>query len=140
MLKKRLLIAGAFLLVAVVTLALVLTNKSQDANSSATTSSTTDASSNASSLPKENLELLGKLNNSSEAERLQALAPYVRENEAVKTSLMSNDAKVQFLAETFRVHELHATIDAQLTGISTKRVTYILLPSDGQWRIANQGK
>lgn len=139
MTRRRLLAAGAFLVLIVGVVAFFVSQATQSSDSkNAHTTATTTVQSGL--LPPENAAVLEKLGSALEAERLQALVPMLRQSEELKAALRLAHVKVQVLPETFRVYDSYATVDAQLNGSASQRVSYILQPSDGQWRIVTLRK
>lgn len=137
MLRRRLLFAGRFLVLTLTMwLVVACTSKSQPVGGGSAPSVAPISA----TLPKENVEVLQKLNSQADAEKLQAIAPVLRDNAEMKASLRSSGVMVQVLPETLRIYDLYATVEAQLSGKNTEHVTYILQPSDGQWLIASLKK
>jgi Na+-transporting methylmalonyl-CoA/oxaloacetate decarboxylase gamma subunit len=134
MLIRRLLTAGGFL---VLSIFIVLTSACSNASQSTNDGTSLPVSA---TLSNENVETLQKINAQTEEERLQALALALRENAEVKASLRTSEVKVQVLPDTLRIYDLYATVNMQLSGKNTSRVTYFLQPSNGQWLIAGLKK
>ncbi|HEU5122055.1 MAG TPA: hypothetical protein VFT59_04365 [Candidatus Saccharimonadales bacterium] len=128
--KRRLLLSGLLIFVA----SLVMSGCMSGGEPSGRGSPSTTVRA---TLPPQNVEVLEKLNSTEESEKLEAIMPALRENPEVRESLRVSNVSIEVLPETMQVYDFYATVDAQLTGDISERVTYYLQPSDGQWLIAN---